>query len=143
MKPGEDNLFAVAYGVKGKVAYLSGAITSDPEFKEKFDEWECRLLVMGAKRVLSPAWMPPGWAYEEYMEHCMIMVRRAEVIVMLPCSDQSPGARAERAYAESLRRSVIVIGNQIPMVAPLPTGEELFAMEHDVYLHPEIIKDFL
>lgn len=96
--------------VKGKIVYLSGAISSDPDFKSKFTRAAEQIRAAGARLCLNPAELPQSWEdYEIYMEHCMLMVRRAEVIVMLPCWPQSPGAKAERAYAESLRRVVVEI----------------------------------
>jgi hypothetical protein len=93
----------------GSVVYLSGAISSDPDFHGKFARAERTVLEAGAKRVLNPAIFPAGWEYDEYMEHCMIMVRRAQVIVMLPCWDRSPGAKAELAYAASLKRRIVFL----------------------------------
>jgi hypothetical protein len=94
--------------VNGKVVYISGAITSDPDFKRKFNKAANALREAGARICLNPAELPEGWGdYEAYMEHCMLMVRRAEVVVMLPCWSFSPGAKAERAYAESLRRIIV------------------------------------
>ena len=91
----------------GSIVYLSGAITSDPDFKAKFKAWEVRALERGAGRVLNPAALPDGWEYGEYMEHCLLMLRRATVCVLLPCWQDSLGARAERAYAESIRIPII------------------------------------
>lgn len=94
-------------GVAGATVYLSGAITADPAWQAKFRSWEARLLAAGARRCLSPVIYPPGWAYGEYMEHCMLMVRHADTLVMLPDWRSSPGARAERAYGESLGHRII------------------------------------
>ncbi|MDA8413001.1 MAG: DUF4406 domain-containing protein [Desulfobacteraceae bacterium] len=94
--------------VAGKVVYISGAITADPDFKRKFNRAAEAVKAAGAALCLNPAELPEGWGnYEAYMEHCMLMVRRAEVVVMLPCWPYSPGAKAERAYAESLKRIVV------------------------------------
>lgn len=97
-------------GITGKVVYLSGAITSDPNFKEKFAEWEEIAKASGALRVFNPVrLLQPGYEYEEYMEVDLIFVRRAECIIMLPCWSTSPGAKAERAYAECLKRTVVEV----------------------------------
>jgi len=92
---------------KGATVYLSGAITADACYRSKFDGWEIAVCASGAKRCLKPTIFPEGWAYEEYMEHCMIMVRRACTVLMLPDWTESPGAIAERAYANSLKRTVL------------------------------------
>lgn len=94
--------------VMGKVVYISGAISSDPDYKRKFERASRSIRIAGAKNCLNPATLPDNLGdYEAYMEHCLLMVRRADMLVMLPCWTASPGAQAERAYALSLRREVI------------------------------------
>lgn len=93
--------------VNNKIVYLSGAISSDPEYREKFRQAHDKIIAAGARLCLNPAIFPDGWEYVDYLEHCMLMVRRADVLVLLPCWQQSPGAKAEKAYAESLRRVVV------------------------------------
>ncbi len=95
-----------------KSVYISGAISTDPNFRSKFATYADILRGNGAKRVLNPAELPGGWTYAEYMEHCLLMVRHAEVIVMLPCWIGSKGATAERAYAESLGLHIIHLSKQ-------------------------------
>ena len=89
-----------------QVVYLSGKISGDPDFKHKFLAWESHILALGASKVLNPARLPDGWAYDEYMEHCMIMVRRCDVIALLPCWSASKGAQAESAYAFSIGKRI-------------------------------------
>ena len=90
----------------GKVVFLSGKITGDHLFKRKFSEWALRLLIRGACKVLNPATLPDGWEYDEYMEHCMIMVRRCDIVAVLPDWEISKGARSEVAYALALGKPV-------------------------------------
>ena len=85
----------------GKTVYIAGAISSDPNYKAKFAAAKAQLLASGAARVLNPAELPEGWAYQEYMAHCMLMVQRAEMIVALAGWQQSPGATAEIYYARA------------------------------------------
>jgi hypothetical protein len=92
--------------LKGKKVYISGAISSDPNFVEKFNLAEIRVMDLGTTVCLNPVRLPKGWSYEEYMEHCLLMVKRADCLVMLPDWKVSPGARCERAYAESLRKEI-------------------------------------
>jgi hypothetical protein len=89
------------------VVYLSGPITDNPDFKRHFASAK-KLMhrYYKPKLILTPAIFPPGWDYDHYMEHCLIMVRRSTAIVMLPGWRLSRGACTERAYAESLRLHV-------------------------------------
>ena len=95
--------------IAGSVIYLSGAISRDPDWRSKFAGWESEAAKHSPKRILSPTIFPEGWEYDEYMEHCMIMVRRSDIIVMLPCWKNSTGAEAELAYARSLNRLVVLL----------------------------------
>lgn len=87
--------------------YLSGAISADPDYKAKFKRYEAEAKASGARLVLNPAIFPPGWEYDAYMEHCLIMVRRCDTMLMLPDWRQSPGACAEHAYAVSLKKHIV------------------------------------
>jgi hypothetical protein len=87
----------------GKIVYIAGAISTDPNYKAKFAAAKAHLLANGAARVLNPAELPDGWTYQEYMAHCMLMVQRAEMIVPLPDWTGSPGAIAEVGYAQACR----------------------------------------
>jgi len=100
---------ALEIELAGLSVYISGSISKDPDFKAKFDSWEDWVMRIGAKRCLNPTIFPLGWDYSEYMEHCLIMVRHADVIAMLPCWESSSGAKAELAYAQSLRRKVVFL----------------------------------
>lgn len=101
---------------KGKTVYVSGAVSSDPDFKAKFDKAAKYVMAAGAKRCINPtAILPSDWEYHEQMAHCMLMVQHSEVIAMLPCWSNSPGAKAERAYAESLQRVVVELSMEEPL----------------------------
>lgn len=105
MQPASVELSAIA----GSVIYLSGSISRDPDWRSKFLGWESEAEKHSPKRILSPTIFPEGWEYSEYMEHCLLMVRHADMIVMLPCWKNSPGAEAELAYARSLNRPVVLL----------------------------------
>jgi hypothetical protein len=59
--------------------------------------------------VLNPARLPVGLMYEEYMRLDMAMVDIASQVIVLPGHEDSPGARAEVAYAKALRKIVITL----------------------------------
>lgn len=92
--------------MKDLTIYLSGPISSAPDFKANFASAEKFLLRFNPRRILNPTIFPPGWDYHEYMAHCMLMVQHADVIVTLDMAAHSPGSRAEVAYAHSLKKQV-------------------------------------
>lgn len=106
----------------GKVVYLSGKITGDLVFKTKFEKWAWRVFSLGALKVLNPATLPDGWEYDEYMEHCLIMVRRCDIVAVLPDWEDSKGARSEVAYALALGKPIkkLVLYEHAPK---MPTDE--------------------
>jgi hypothetical protein len=95
--------------LQGASVYISGSISADLEFKPKFDSYEAHIMQQGAARCLNPTIFPLGWHYSWYMEHCLIMVRHADTIAMLPCWEISKGAKAELAYAQSLGLRVVYL----------------------------------
>ena len=90
-----------------KIVYISGAISSDPDFLRKFRNARIKLLHEKPKLILDPTLLPVDWEYVDYMEHCMLMVRRADSLLMLPDWKNSPGAQAEYAYAVSLNKEIV------------------------------------
>ena len=82
-------------------AYIAGKITNDPDYKAKFKRAEDHLKRKGFV-VFSPAYMPDGFGYEDYMHVCIAMmwVCREGVCFMLPNWKDSPGARREHENAK-------------------------------------------
>lgn len=56
---------------------------------------------------LNPARSPHDLLYAHYMDIAMAMVRSSQAIFLLPGWENSPGARAEYAYAQSIGLQVI------------------------------------
>ena len=78
------------------ILYLSGAISSDPDYKDKFDAAESYLSTWKGHVVLNPAVIPFGLRrYDDYMNIGYEMLRASEGIVMLRGWKDSPGAKAE------------------------------------------------
>jgi hypothetical protein len=77
------------------ILYLSGRVTSDPDYKRKFDAAETQLKEKG-HIVLNPAVMPIGLKeYDDYIRISLAMLCAADGIVMLPGWKKSKGARIE------------------------------------------------
>lgn len=95
--------------LKGKSVYISGAISSDKGYVEKFKDWASKAIEAGATRVINPAELLPktGHTYEEYIMTDLAFVARCDAILMLPCWMTSPGAKAELALAECLKKEVV------------------------------------
>jgi len=95
--------------LKGKSVYISGAISTDQNYVEKFKAAAAAAIEAGAKRVINPAELLPktGHTYEEYILTDLSFVARCEAILMLPCWESSPGAKAEHALAVCLKKEVV------------------------------------
>jgi hypothetical protein len=60
---------------------------------------------MNPVRITKP--MPQGTTYEECMRVCMVLVGMCDAIYMLDNWEDSPGAKAEKAYAEALGLNIM------------------------------------
>ena len=90
-----------------EIAYISGAITSDPRHREKFADVQMVLESLG-HIVINPCILPAGMAYEQYMKIDLCFVETADVICMLPDWLKSPGALVEHDHAEALKKRIIL-----------------------------------
>ena len=81
---------------KHEVAYISGAISGDPNYKEKFNSAQMVLEHLGYY-VLSPVMIPEeiSLTYSEHMAIDLVMVQVADCIVLLPDYKESKGAMRE------------------------------------------------
>lgn len=79
-----------------KTYYLAGKITGDPDYREKFRCVQSRYAPLGP--VLNPAELPEGMSPEDYMQICLTMIDRADVVIFLPDWRGSGGARIEHEY---------------------------------------------
>ncbi len=89
--------------MRNKKVYLSGKITGDENFIEKFKEAEEKLKEKGHK-VMNPAILPPGFEYEEYMKICFVMIDQCDILAFLPDWEDSPGAKREIEYAVETKK---------------------------------------
>ena len=90
-----------------EVAYISGAITSDPNYMQKFADAQMVLEELGYI-VINPGILPVGMTYEQHMKIDLCFVETADVICMLPDWKKSPGAKIERYHADEEKKRVIL-----------------------------------
>ena len=84
--------------------YISGAITSDPDFERKFEETERTLKSFGFIPV-NPAKLAgifPEGEYEEYMAIDFVMLQYCQAVVLLESAIHSSGAKREIVFAQDL-----------------------------------------
>lgn len=87
-----------------KTIYISGKISglSKEEFKENFKKVEDRLSSIGY-RVINPARIDiDKGSWEEYMEICLFLLEKADIIYMLDNYGDSKGAKQELERAKEL-----------------------------------------
>ena len=81
-----------------KVLFISGKITGDENYKEKFRMAQRFYEALGYT-VLNPAILPAGMSAEQYSRICLAMLGSADVVAMLPDWRASLGASAEWSTA--------------------------------------------
>ena len=102
-----------------EIAYISGAITHDPNYKAKFADAEMVLDHLGY-RVINPCILPEGLRYHEYIDVDLLLVEVADTIIMLPDWKHSDGATLEHDHAAMLKKRIIDyrgIGTESPLAA--------------------------
>lgn len=95
--------------VTGRAVFLSGQMTGDPHYRQKFQEVAKMLRDHGAI-VLHTADMQPGLPYEAYLRVSLVMLRECDSIYLIGDWHDSPGARRERREAERLGLDVFCEG---------------------------------
>lgn len=80
------------------LVYISGAITSDPNYKEKFADAEKKLHKLGYK-VLNPCMIYEELDYEQHMHIDFAMIDVCDVVYLLEDWETSTGAIRERYHA--------------------------------------------
>jgi hypothetical protein len=81
--------------------YLSGKITGDSNYRQKFSSMEKELLSYGYV-VFNPAVLPDGFEYEDYMDLDLLILSRCDAIFLMRDWRNSPGAKREYEEAKRL-----------------------------------------
>lgn len=85
--------------------YISGAITNDFNYKEKFKQAEEKLLKMG-HAVLNPTVIPPIFSHKEHMHIDYAMIDICDALYMLKDWESSKGAKVEYRYAIENKKKI-------------------------------------
>lgn len=89
-----------------RVVFLSGAITHDKNYREKFGLAEQVLGEMGYI-VLNPAVLPDGLEYDEYLRSTLAMLHGADGVCVFDDWAESNGARTE--IEEALHKDMPIV----------------------------------
>ena len=84
--------------VKQKKVFISGKITGDPNYREKFDKAEKELTEKGFL-VMNPAIFPEGFTWDQYMKITLAMLDACDTIYLMEDWAESRGAQAEFKHA--------------------------------------------
>ena len=86
--------------------YLSGKITGDTGYRQKFEVVQNELTSYGYV-VFNPAVLPDGFEYEDYMSLDLLILSRCDAIYLLRDWKNSPGAKRELEEAKRLGLQIL------------------------------------
>lgn len=86
--------------------YLSGMITGDSNYRQKFKAMAEELLSYGYV-VFNPAVLPDGFDYEDYMDFDLLILSRCDAIFLMRDWKNSPGAKRECEEAKRLGLQIL------------------------------------
>lgn len=86
--------------------YLSGKITGDAGYRQKFEAVQKELMSYGYV-VFNPAVLPDGFEYEDYMSLDLLILSRCDAIYLLRDWKNSPGAKRELEEAKRLGLQIL------------------------------------
>lgn len=86
--------------------YLSGKITGDAGYRQKFESVQNELMSYGYV-VFNPAILPDGFEYEDYMALDLLILSRCDAIYLLRDWKNSPVAKRELEEAKRLGLQIL------------------------------------
>jgi hypothetical protein len=81
--------------------FISGKITGDPDYREKFAQAEREIINKGHV-VMNPAILPAGFSHAEYMTITLAMQSACDATYMMPDWEESEGAKMEGIEATQI-----------------------------------------
>lgn len=97
--------------MKRQVIFISGAISSDPNYKDKFKRKELELRSLGY-RVINPTSIPEDLDYEMQMALCFASIDQADVVYFLSDYKTSLGSTREWHYAKAKNKIILYEENR-------------------------------
>lgn len=82
--------------------YLAGKISGDDGYQEKFARAAQKF---AGHEVLNPAELPEGMEKADYMRICLAMIDCADMVLFLPDSRFSVGAKIEKDYCDYIGKA--------------------------------------
>ena len=101
-----------------KIAYISGAITEEPDYRDRFVYAENYLEKSGYV-VLNPAVLPVGMAHGKYLPINDAMISVCDEVFLIPNWEDSAGVAHEIETAKSLGRPVHELPKNVFETEPL------------------------
>ena len=100
--------------MKNKI-FLSGPITGEPDYFEKFLAAATYLECKGW-RVLNPAVLPGNLDPDDYLPITTAMIDRADAVVLLQGFAHSDGAKVEFLYSEYQKKTIYGSLESVPFI---------------------------
>lgn len=91
-----------------KSIFISGKITGDDNYKEKFKMAENYLLEKGHSVMNPTRLIGEGFKHEDYIHICKAMIDVCDFVVLLHDSDDSEGSKLEQQYADMEQDKTLV-----------------------------------
>lgn len=122
--------------------YISGAITGRPteEYKTQFNEAERRLWDEGYETI-NPAKLdlicPDTFEHGDYMDICMVFLKKCDAIYMLPGWQKSAGAQEEIHWAAMHNMDLMGDVMKPTREVGLNKGDKVRILQHRGVKHPD------
>ena len=88
------------------IVFISGSITNDKNYKQKFAALEQKLIAKGCI-VLNPAVLPEGMEHDAYMPICYAMIDQSETVVFMQDWRISDGAKMEMIHTIKKNKRIV------------------------------------